>query len=245
MPSPAAAPARDTWLAGLVACGLAAEAGVVRAGLSARGLRTRSVPAGAAVSAWTCAAGGSTIAVVVSGRGPAAARRAAAFWAPRAATVIVTGAAAATGLVDAPAVLLEGDGSAAAAARAHATRHGLAVAEGRIATVSAPTLSAAGLASLAAAGYAAADSEAQPWREAAIALGIPVLVCRGLLAGEPVPDIDLLTPPGRASRSWWRTVLRLAARGGVGDRLRRHDQALVGAARDAGGCAIATLLGPG
>src|SRR2546421_4330257 len=141
VPSPALATRTQPWLAGLLACGLAAEAAAVRSQLSARGLAIRSVPAGEALAAWTCSTAGSTLAVVVSGRGPGAARRTAGFWAPRAAAVVVTGAASPTGMLDRATVLvLDGDDAAAAAARSHAAQPGVEVAAGRGATGSAVTL---------------------------------------------------------------------------------------------------------
>src|SRR5258708_27955066 len=81
-PVPDIADPAAPWLVGLIACPTALEAAAVREALTERGLRTRSVPSGRAKLAWTCVAGGSTLALVVSGRGAWGARQGASLWMP-------------------------------------------------------------------------------------------------------------------------------------------------------------------
>src|SRR5438105_3013674 len=126
----ASAMAQQPWLVGIVACALAADAVPVQGELRRRRLQLRSVPAGRARAAWTCAAPAGTIALVVSGSGIAAARQAAGFWMPRARRVAVAGTAIATPLAGEAAVILDGDAELAA----HASG-GPNTAIGRIATV--------------------------------------------------------------------------------------------------------------
>ena len=246
MPAPGPPPAdRPSWLAGLITVGLTLEAATVREALRARGLRWRSVPNGPAKAAWTCATGSGTIAIVVSGRGPDAARRSAAFWAPRTRAIAVGGAATATGLLSPSATVVEGDTAMVAAAQAQASRQGIEAVTGSIATVSANSLSLQARASLAAAGYAAADGESDPWRRAAAALGMPVLTCRGLIdQSGPFGEADALIPRGQASRSPWRASLLLLRHPRARAALHHHDQVLAAAARPALQLALAALIGP-
>jgi len=247
MPAPGSPPAdRASWLAGLIAVGLSLEAAALKDALRARGLSWRSVPAGPARAAWTCATGGGTIAVVLSGRGPEAARRSAAFWSPRTRAIAVGGTAAATGLVSVPAVVVEGDSPLVAAALGQASRQGIEATAGRIATVSATSLSPQACASLAAAGFAAADGESGPWRQAAATLDLPLLACRGVVdRSVSVAETSSLIPPGRSSRSRWRTAALLLRHPRVRTALRHHDQVVTAAARPALACALAALIGPG
>jgi hypothetical protein len=170
------------WLRGLVACALHHEAMAVRGALHARGLRWSSVPAGEAVEAWTCVTDAGTLAVVVSGPGAERARAAASFWMPRSRELVVVGAGRGTGLVRPPAVVLDGDARLRRRAESGASP-AVEVIGGRVGHVEAPVRSAQAWESLAAAGYAAVTSQLQPWREAAAAVGAPMLVCQGVPAG--------------------------------------------------------------
>src|SRR5262249_26160831 len=113
LPSDPAVP----WLEGMVVCQRADEAAAVRGLLHAQGLRTRSVPAGRARLAWTCADGERIWGLVVSGAGAEAARAAAGFWMLRARRVAVLGVAAGTGATPLPATALDGDEGMRARAR--------------------------------------------------------------------------------------------------------------------------------
>jgi hypothetical protein len=115
----------DPWLSGLLACPLGVDADAVRAALHARGLKTRSVPAGRAKGAWTCVTDRGTLAVIISGKGAEAARQAASFWMPRARWVVLAQAGPGTGLAaEAPAGAEAGAGTRTGAGSTAADRTG-------------------------------------------------------------------------------------------------------------------------
>jgi hypothetical protein len=234
----------DPWLSGLLACSLTADAEEIRAALRARGLKTRSVPAGRAKGAWTCVTDRGTLAVVVSGRGAQAARDAASFWMPRARWLVLTGGAPGTGLVERNAVVLDGPDDLATAATIGAPKQARPV-KGRVATVAEPVLSAAARATLAESGFAAWDPAVDTWRQAVTAMGGVALVCVGITTTRPDEERDLLqdVPDGAAGRPWWRRSLALVwpnTRAAQREADQRHREA----AQAAAACAVAALLGP-
>lgn len=234
----------EPWLSGLVACPLTADAEAVRAALHARGLKTRSVPAGRAKGAWTCVTDRGTLAVVVGGMGHDANRDAASFWMPRARWLVLVTAGPGTGTADPGTVVLDGDRELAVLA-ARGASGGTTTTQSRIASVAEPVLGPASRATLANQGYAAWDANVDAWRHAATAVRGAALVCQGITTNEPDTQRDLLrdVPDGATGRPWWRTALALispTARRRQKDADRRHDSAIQAAAR----CAVAALLGP-
>jgi hypothetical protein len=233
----------DPWLSGLLACSLAVDADAVRAALHARGLKTRSVPAGRAKGAWTCVTDRGTLAVVVSGKGAEAVRNTASFWIPRARWLVVAGAGPGTGTVQPGAVVLDGPQDLVAAAE-RARHQGIATAQGRVATVAEPVLSQAARATLSDAGFAAWDAGVDTWRQAIAAVGGAMLVCAGITTSEPERERDLLqdVADGATGRPWWRRGLTL-----LSPRLRQEQRAADArhrhAVRAAAGCAVVALLG--
>jgi hypothetical protein len=184
--------------------------------------------------------------LVVSGRGVDAARTAAAFWAARAMAIAVVGVAVPTGLEEPPRVIVQGDEQLVAAALSAARREGAPAIKGRTATVSDGSLGEAALRSLSGAGYASVDSTAEPWRQAAVAVGATWIVSLGLLAqggtngGDPV---GTAVPLGRSAPSPWGQALRpLSPRRRAA--LRQLEQAVGAATGAAARCAIAAVLGP-
>jgi hypothetical protein len=235
----------DPWLSGLVACALTADAEAVRQALHARGLKTRSVPAGRAKGAWTCVTDRGTLAVVVSGKGAEAARQAASFWMPRARWLVLSGAGPGTGSAAPGQVVLDGDHDLAVLA-ANGDKAPHATTTAKVATVSEPTpLGEAARATLGNAGYAAWDAHIDTWREAAAAMAGATLVCHGITTNAPDVDPDLHSeiPEGATGRPWWRTALGYLhprTRRAQREADRSHQQATQAAAR----CAVAALLGP-
>jgi hypothetical protein len=244
----------EPWLSGLVACSLSVDAEAVRTALHARGLRTRSVPAGRAKAAWTCVTDRGTLAVVVSGRGVDAARQAASFWMPRTRWLVVATAGPGTGLVEPGAVVLDGDHELAILASRGAPPDA-PVPEAKVATVAEAALGEAARATLKAAGFAAWDPNIDTWRQAAQAVDGVTLVCHGLTADATPPNPQAPSPvppkppvlasdiaPGATARPWWRQALAL-----LNPRIRAEqraaDQAHAQAIRRAADCAVAALLG--
>lgn len=230
----------EPWLTGLLACPLSADAEQLRAALHARGLKTRSVPAGRAKAAWTCVTDRGTLAVVVSGRGPEAARQAASFWMPRARWLLLAQAGPATTETPPNTVILDGDPELAvlAARGAPPDTH---TERAKVAAVSEATLGPTAKATLAQAGYAAWDPNVDTWRQAAQAIGGVILVCHAVIpeqAPSPIPDI----PDGATARPWWRAypaLLTPTSRRKLSDSDEAYKQASARAAR----CAVAALLG--
>ncbi|TMC49403.1 MAG: hypothetical protein E6J14_07805 [Chloroflexi bacterium] len=231
--------AQQPWLVGIVACALSADAVPVRGELRRRRLQLRSVPAGRARAAWTCAAPAGTIALVVSGSGIAAARQAAGFWMPRARRVAVAGTAIATPMAGEAAVILDGDAELAARASG-----GPNTAVGRIATVRDVGRSEQVLISLGRAGIAAVDREADAWRQAAAAVVGQVLVCGGVADAVAVTRLARRVGLGEAAVPWWR---RAIDPGGPDERRRRRQDELAAAPARAAAAraAVTALLGPG
>jgi hypothetical protein len=234
----------DPWLSGLLACSLAVDAEAVRAALHARGLKTRSVPAGRAKGAWTCVTDRGTLAVVISGKGVDAARQAASFWMPRARWVVIAEAGPGTGLTKPGTVVLDGDHDLSVLA-ARGAPHGTNTHESRVAAVSEPVLGQAARDTLSASGFAAWDPNVDAWRHAATAMGGVTLVCHGVTTTRPDVERDLHqdVPDGATRRPWWRTALAFALpsmRSAQQQADRRHTDAV----RAAAACAVAALLGP-
>jgi hypothetical protein len=231
--------AQQPWLVGIIACALTADAAPVQGELRRRRLQLRSVPAGRAHAAWTCAAPAGTIALVVSGSGIDAARQAAGFWMPRARRVAVAGAAIATPLAGEAAVILDGDAELAARASGEPN-----IAMARIATVRQAPVSEQALISLGRAGVAAVDREADVWRQAAAAVVGLVLVCGGVADDGAITRLARRVGAGEAAVPWWR---RAFDPGGPDERRRRRqDELAVAPARAAAArAAVSALLGPG
>ncbi|HZS15891.1 MAG TPA: hypothetical protein VFC09_14945 [Candidatus Dormibacteraeota bacterium] len=230
----------EPWLSGLLACSLTADAEQLRAALHARGLKTRSVPAGRAKAAWTCVTDRGTLAVVVSGRGAQAARDAAGFWMPRARWLLLAEAGPATAPTEPNTVILDGDPELAvlAARGAPPDTH---TAQARIATVTERTLTATARDTLHQAGYAAWDANVDTWRHAVQAIGGVILVCHAVLP-DGTPSLAAEIPDGATARPWWRTGLayvRPSLRRAQNEADEAHRQAIARAAR----CAVAALLG--
>jgi len=237
----------DPWLSGLLACSLADDAEAVRQALHARGLKTRSVPAGRAKGAWTCVTDRGTLAVVISGRGADAARQAASFWMPRARWLVLAGAGPGTGLAAEGTVILDGDHdlTALASRGAQQAQPPITTSTGKVAAVPDAVLGPAARDTLAASGYAAWDPNVDAWRRAASAMGGVTLVCQGVTTTRPDQEHDLQqdVPDGATGRPWWRATLRAllrSQRNGARQADRRHHDAVTAAAR----CAVAALLGP-
>jgi hypothetical protein len=234
----------DPWLSGLLACSLSIDAEAVRAALHARGLKTRSVPAGRAKGAWTCVTDRGTLAVVMSGKGVEAARQAASFWMPRARWLVLAEAGPGTGLASAGTVVLDGDHDlrVLAARGAPPTTN---TEEARIAAVTEPVLGQAARDTLTASGFAAWDANVDAWRQAATAMGGVTLVCHGITTTQPDTERDLQqdVPDGATGRPWWRVALAFAL---PAQRKARHtaDRRHAEAVRAAAACAVAALLGP-
>ncbi len=236
----------DPWLSGLVACALHQDAEAVRAVLHARGLKTRSVPAGRAKLAWTCVTDRGTLAVVVGGKGDEASRQAASFWMPRARWLVFAGAGPGTGMAEPGTVVLDGERDMAILAAGAAPAPDGKTLTGRVAAVAEPVLGQASRDTLKAAGFAAWDPNVDVWRDAAAAMGGVTLVCLGITTNDPEHDRDLLrdVPDGATGRPWWRTALGYVApslRRTQREADRRHHEAI----RAAAACAVAGLLGPG
>jgi hypothetical protein len=228
------------WLLGLVACALHREALAVRAALRVRGLRWSSVPAGRAAQAWTCVTDAGTLAVVVSGPGAERARQAASFWMPRSRELVLVGAGPGSGLVRAPAVVLDGDPRLRGRARAGAG-HGVDVVDGRVGHVEAAVRTAQAWQSLAGAGYAAVSAQLRPWAEAAAAVGGTMLVCQGVRVDLELPE-RVLAAAADDVTAWSRLAHRLSPRHrGARRRLEAASAPVLDAAA---GCAVAALLGP-
>lgn len=237
----------DPWLSGLLACALAADADAVRQALHARGLKTRSVPAGRAKGAWTCVTDRGTLAVVTTGRGAEATRQAASFWMPRARWLVLAGAGPGTSLATQGTVLLDGDAElrALATRAANQAQPPITTTAGRVAAVPDAVLGPAARDTLAASGYAAWDPNVDAWRRAASAIGGVTLVCQGITTTAPDREHDLHqdVPEGATGRPWWRTTLQSmlpSQRQQSQQADRRHREAVSKAAR----CAVAALLGP-
>jgi hypothetical protein len=237
----------EPWLSGLLACSLSADAEQLRAALHARGLKTRSVPAGRAKAAWTCVTDRGTLAVVVSGRGAEAAREAASFWMPRARWLALATAGPGTAASTAPqadtenaTVILDGDHDLAILA-ARGAPAGTTTEEAKVATISERTIDPTARATLHQSGFAAWDPSVDTWRQAAQAIGGVVLVCHAVLP-EDAPDLAADIPDGATARPWWRSapaILSPATR----RRQQEADQVHQRAIRRAAHCAVAALLG--
>ena len=233
----------EPWLSGLIVCALHVEAEAVREALKERGLRTRSVPAGRAKEAWTCATDRGTLAVVTGGKGAKAAAEAAGFWMPRARTLVLAGAGPGTGLVEAGAVVLEGDDELAVlGARAAHSPNGAKRA--KVATVEEPVRSEPARQTLQNAGYAAWAPHVDMWRAAVAQVGGVMLICHGITpaheGGEALMDT---LPEGAITAPWWQTAaawLQPSKRAKRSQAQREHQTAAASAAR----CAVAALLGP-
>lgn len=230
----------EPWLTGLLACSLTADAEQLRAALHARGLKTRSVPAGRAKAAWTCVTDRGTLAVVVSGRGAEAARDAASFWMPRARWLLLAEAGPATQTTPDATVILDGDPELAVLARRGAPE-GTHIEQAKVAAVQEPQLGPTARETLAQAGFAAWDPNVDTWRQAVQAIGGVLLICHAVLpADAPTPLDDI--PPGGTARPWYRALPALlipSAR----RKQREVDEAYKAAAHRAAGCAVAALLG--
>src|SRR4029077_17697048 len=135
-----------------------------------------------------------------SGPGAEPARQAASFWMPRGRQVVVLGAGPSTGLVRPPAVVLEGEAWLRIRARGGATA-GVEVLDGRVGHVEAAVHTAQAWESLAAAGYASVSAQLDPWREAAAAVGGPVLVCPGVHDQVEAPE-RLVAAAASDDRGW-------------------------------------------
>jgi len=234
----------DPWLSGLLACSLAVDAEAVRAALHARGLKTRSVPAGRAKGAWTCVTDRGTLAVVISGKGVEAARQAASFWMPRARWLVLAEAGPGTGMASPGTVVLDGDHDLRVLAARGAPRD-TTTQDARIAAVAEPVLGEAARDTLTASGFAAWDPNVDAWRQAATAMGGVTLVCHGVTTTRPDAERDLQqdVPDGAVRRPWWRVALAVAVptqRAARKQADRRHAVAV----RAAAACAVAALLGP-
>jgi hypothetical protein len=235
----------DPWLSGLLACALTVDAEAVRGALHARGLRTRSVPAGRAKGAWTCVTDRGTLAVVISGRGADAARQAASFWMPRARWLVLAEAGPGTGAAEPQQVVLDGDHDLKVLAQRGAAANQTPIHDGRVAAVPEPVLSQAARDTLAASGFAAWDANVDAWRQAASAVGGVTLVCHGVTTTVPDRERDLQqdVPEGATGRPWWRLAVACAVPGRRREQREadgRHREAVERAAR----CAVAALLGP-
>jgi hypothetical protein len=233
----------EPWLSGLLACSLTVDAAQLRAALHARGLRTRSVPAGRAKAAWTCVTDRGTFAVVVSGRGADAARQAASFWMPRARWLALATAGPSTTQTQQGAnstVILDGDPELAILAQRGAPP-GTVTQEGRVAAVRDAALGPAARQTLHEAGFAAWDPGVDTWRQAARAVGGIVLIAHAVIP-DSTPSLIAGIPDGATGRPWWRTAQAALSR----TTRRRHDeadQAYEQAIRGAAHCAVAALLG--
>jgi len=230
----------EPWLTGLLACSLSADAEQLRAALHARGLKTRSVPAGRAKAAWTCVTDRGTLAVVVSGRGPQAARDAASFWMPRARWLLLAEAGPATQPTEPDTVILDGDPELAILAQRGAPE-GTHTQQARIAAVQEAALGPTARDTLAQAGFAAWDPNVDTWRQAVQAMGGVILVCHAVLpdtAPSPLGDI----PTGATARPWYQTVQALLSPA-TRRKHREADAAYRAAAARAARCAVAALLG--
>jgi hypothetical protein len=231
----------EPWLSGLLVCSLSADAEQLRAALHARGLKTRSVPAGRAKAAWTCVTDRGTLAVVTSGRGAEAARQAASFWMPRARWLAVAEAGPATTNDTQPnEVILDGDHDLAILARRGAPPD-TPTREARIAAVRDATLGPAARQTLHEAGFAAWDPNVDTWRQAAQAVGGVLIICHAVTP-DHTPSLNQDIQDGATTRPWWLTALALLsptqkARQRQADEA--HQQAITRAAR----CAVAALLG--
>ncbi len=230
----------EPWLTGLLACALSADAEQLRAALHARGLKTRSVPAGRAKAAWTCVTDRGTLAVVATGRGAQAAREAASFWMPRARWLLLAEAGPATADQPENTVILDGDPELALLAERGAPEDTQAT-RGRVANVSEPRLGPTARDTLAHAGFSAWDPNVDTWRQAVQAIGGVLLVCHAVVP-DSVPSLATDIPEGATGRPWYRTAAALLS---PSERRRQqqadeaHKQAIARAAR----CAVAALLG--
>lgn len=231
------------WLVGLIACPTALEVAAVRDALTERGLRTRSVPSGRAKLSWTCVAGGSTLALVVTGRGAEGARQGASFWMPRSRRVVSLGAALTTGLVDPPAIVIEGDETLVGRVRTRERVDDPPLVPGRIAATESMELGPAAEASLSAAGYAAAAPEHAVWAQAAGMVSGRALALAALTGLPPLPPaLAQLDRTDRATRPPLRMALALARHPGARRLLQAHDAALRAALRPAARLAVDVLL---
>lgn len=236
---------RPPWLAGLIAVAHDVEAEAVRDALKARGLAVRSIPSGGADAAWNgVGPGDNIVGVVLSGGAVPTVRKAATYWAASARALVALGSGPGTGLVSMPALLLDGDATLAARARAALAPGAPAAVGGRVGSVEALPASPAARASLAAAGLAAVDTATETWREAGRLLGLPVLAVHSLRPDPALPPrLARLEPAGATRRDRWRTALALVRRPGDGALLREADAARLDAVRVAARCAVAACLG--
>jgi hypothetical protein len=234
----------EPWLSGLLACSLSADAEQLRAALHARGLKTRSVPAGRAKAAWTCVTDRGTFAVVVSGRGAEAARQAASFWMPRARWLaLVTAGPATTTTQPTTAqttVILDGDPELAILAQRGAPPD-TTTQQAKVAAVRDAALGPAARQTLHEAGYAAWDPGVDTWRLAAQAVGGIVLIAHAVIP-DTAPSLTGDIPDGATGRPWWRAVQAALS---PTTRRKHHeaDEAHEQAIRRAAHCAVAALLG--
>jgi hypothetical protein len=231
----------EPWLSGLLACSLTVDAESIRAALHARGLKTRSVPAGRAKAAWTCVTDRGTFAVVVSGRGAQAARQAASFWMPRARWLVLATAGPGTGLTPPGTVILDGDHDLATLARRGAPP-GTTVDQAGVATVTEAAIGQAARDTLQAAGFAAWDPNVDTWRQAARAVGGVTLVCHGITPETQARTLAQDVPNGATGRPWWRQALA-ALSPQTRRQQQRADEAHHKAIDNAARCAVAALLG--
>lgn len=216
----------------------------MRRALAERRPAPRSVPAGRARAAWTWVTEAVSVAICVSGRGGEAARDAASFWAHRAAAVVLLGAGGGTGLVEPPAILVDGAGVLAARlGAAAATVPGApAIRAGRIVSVLHPPTTEEARASLRLSGIAAVDGEAEAWRLEAGRLGISVLAVRALTAGTSQPfRLERLLRPGSAGWPPLRAGLAVLRRPSDLGRIRGHDAQLEAATLPAARLVAAAL----
>jgi hypothetical protein len=230
----------EPWLSGLLVCSLTADAEQLRAALHARGLKTRSVPAGRAKAAWTCVTDRGTLAVVVSGRGAEAARDAASFWMPRARWLLVAEAGPATQPAPENTVILDGDPELAILARrgAGGDTH---IETAKVAAVREPALGPTARDTLAQAGYAAWDPNVDTWRQAVQAIGGVILVCHAVIP-DGTPSLTADIPTGATARPWYHTVRALLSPA-TRRRQEEADDAYRAAANRAARCAVTALLG--
>jgi hypothetical protein len=231
----------EPWLSGLLACPLSADAEQLRAALHARGLKTRSVPAGRAKAAWTCVTDRGILAVVVSGRGQEAARQAASYWMPRARWLVLAEAGPGTDADQPPnTVVLDGDQELAILARRGAPED-TATTQARVAAVSDAALGLTARQTLHQAGFAAWDPGVDAWRQAAQAMGGVTLICHAVTP-PTAPSLTAEIPDGATARPWWR-VAAATLSGKVREQQRAADEAHKQAVARAARCAVAALLG--
>jgi len=230
----------EPWLSGILACSLSADAEQLRAVLRARGLKTRSVPAGRAKQAWTCVTDRGTLAIVVSGRGQEAAQAAASFWMPRARWLVLAEAGPGTDLAQPNTVVLDGDPELAILA-ARGAPPGTTSQQAKVAAVQEADLGPTARQTLQEAGFAAWDPNVDTWRQATKAMGGVMLVCHAVTP-EQAPSLNAEVPDGATARPWWRVAMATVSRT---TRARQHeaDEVHRQAISRAASCAVAALLG--